>query len=89
MDLNTDQIKKMKQAICYDRTKVRKGVFYAWHNCYDAGKQTDPDWEDLFRKKVAFGWMKGMPRNYGYLYSLTEDGIRILGEILDITIIEK
>ena len=89
MDLNTDQIKKMKQAICYERTKVRKGIYNAWRNSYVSGIHMDPDWEDLVRKKLAFAWMVGESRSARYWYSLTDEGIKTLSEILDIDIIEK
>ena len=89
--LTVRQINKMKHAIGFDgyRIKVRKPRTYnAYRNRYITDG-SEPDWDDLVGKGLACrGDYGNNPMRDSKIYSLTQNGLAVLGRILDIQITE-
>jgi hypothetical protein len=84
-DINTDQLRLMKHAIGFDRDKVKRGKYVAWRNCFVNGKKPDDEWEKLVNQGLA----EKYSRFCEICYYVSEEGINLLSEILDVKIIEE
>ena len=73
---------KLKKCIGLTR-KPKKGVFVAKRNYYDAGKEPDPDLEEMVKK----GYALVHHGKSGHWYAVSDEGLRTMEVVLDIKIV--
>jgi hypothetical protein len=84
MKLTLEQINDMKHCIGFGRGRVKRGKYEAYRNYYNTGEFTDESWDEL----VIQGYAKQYSRfDQFIIYCVTEKGIRLLEEILDVKIV--
>lgn len=82
IEISIEQLDDMKHAIGYSRDKVKKGTYKAYRNYY--ADTENESWNELIKKGYAERYNG---RDY-INYSVSEKGIELLENILDIKITE-
>ena len=82
--MTIEGIKKLKHSIGLDVQKPKRGKYVTNRNYYDAGKEKDPDLEQMVEEGYALV-------HYGHhnWYCVSEKGVNLLAEIIGIKIVVK